>query len=84
MEEWKGAHTWFCLMTTFERILRDEVTIAAQVSSAEDSRARTVKCRSAAVRRREGDRRGRLIKVGGVAMPVAPHLRRWTLQYILG
>ena len=33
----------FCLMTTFERILRAEVTTAAQVSSAEDSMARTVR-----------------------------------------
>ena len=61
----RGAHIWFCLRTTFERILRDEVTTAAQVSSAEDSRARTVKClkcRRAAARRGEGNsRRGRLI-----------------------
>lgn len=58
----EGAHTWFCLRTTFERILRDEVTTAAQVSSAEDSRARTVKCRRAAARRGEGNNiRGRLI-----------------------
>jgi len=58
----RGAHTWFCLRTTFERILRDEVTTAAQVSSAEDSRARTVKCRRAAARRGEGNNiRGRLI-----------------------
>ena len=59
----RGAHTWFCLRTTFERILRDEVTTAAQVSSAEDSRARTVKCRRMACRRGEGNgnRRGRLI-----------------------
>jgi hypothetical protein len=35
----------FCLTTTFERILAKEVTTAAQVSSAEDSRARTVKPR---------------------------------------
>ena len=32
----------FCLITTLERILLVEVTIAAQVSSAEDSRARTL------------------------------------------
>ena len=32
----------FCLMTTLERIFLVEVTIAAQVSSAEDSRARTL------------------------------------------
>jgi hypothetical protein len=57
----RGAHTWFCLRTTFERILRDEVTTAAQVSSAEDSRARTVKCRRAAARSGEFNRRGRLI-----------------------
>ena len=48
-------------MTTFERILRDEVTTAAQVSSAEDSRARTVKCRRAAVRSEDNIRLGRLI-----------------------
>jgi len=36
-------YRWFCLMTTFERILRAEVTTAAQVSSAEDSMARTVR-----------------------------------------
>jgi len=35
----------FCLMTTFERILREESTTAAQVSSAEDSIARTLKGR---------------------------------------
>jgi hypothetical protein len=57
----RGAHTWFCLRTTFERILRDEVTTAAQVSSAEDSKARIVKWRRAAARRGEGNRRGRLI-----------------------
>ena len=38
------THTWFCFTTTFERISPDEATTAAHVSSAEDSRARTVKC----------------------------------------
>ena len=33
------------LTTTLDRIWRSEVTTAAQVSSAEDSRARTVKLR---------------------------------------
>jgi len=37
------AHRWFCFTTTLERILREEVTTAAQVSSADDSKARTVK-----------------------------------------
>ena len=36
-----------CLMTTFERISPSEVTIAAQVSSAEDSRPSSVKHRFA-------------------------------------
>jgi hypothetical protein len=31
-----------CFMTMFDKISREEVTIAAQVSSAEDSRAKTV------------------------------------------
>lgn len=53
----RETHTWFCLRTTFERILRDEVTTAAQVSSAEDSKARTVKWRRVAGRRGEGNRR---------------------------
>ena len=39
------ANKLFCLMTTFERISRFEVTTAAQVSSAEDSSARTEKPR---------------------------------------
>ena len=34
-----------CFRTTLDRILRSEVTTAAQVSSAEDSRASTLKCR---------------------------------------
>ena len=42
------------MTTTFERIWPDEVTTAAQVSSAEDSRARTVKKR---VRRPRGSKR---------------------------
>ena len=43
---------WDCwLTTTFERIWRREVTTAAQESSAEDSRARTVKLRAAWRRR---------------------------------
>ena len=69
-----GAHIWFCLRTTFERILRDEVTTAAQVSSAEDSRARTVKClRSAAPSRRgESNRRGRLIRDCVTGSPGSP------------
>ena len=57
----RGAHTSFCLRTTFERILRDEVTTAAQVSSAEDSRARTVICRRGAALRSEDNIRGGLI-----------------------
>lgn len=60
----RETHTWFCLRTTFERILRDEVTTAAQVSSAEDSKARTVKWR----RRDEGKgrrRRGLMWAVSG-------------------
>jgi hypothetical protein len=41
----EGTHRWCCLITTFERIRREESTTAAQVSSAEDSRARTVNLR---------------------------------------
>ena len=52
---------WFCLRTTFERIWRDEVTTAAQVSSADDSSARTVKRRHAATRRGESSGRRRII-----------------------
>ena len=37
------AHYECCFITTFETISLSELTIAAQVSSAEDSRARTVK-----------------------------------------
>lgn len=42
-------------MTTLERILREEFTMAAHVSSAEDSTARTVNLRAfcAVARRRE-------------------------------
>lgn len=43
--EHKVTDMSFCLITTFERILRDEFTTAAQVSSAEDSIARTLKQR---------------------------------------
>ena len=40
------AHYACCFTTTFERISLSELTTAAQVSSAEDSKARTVKQRT--------------------------------------
>jgi hypothetical protein len=58
METETDAYTSFCLMTMFECTLRSEPTTAAQVSSADDSTARTVKdlakggCRQRAHRRR--------------------------------
>ena len=51
------ANKVFCLMTTFERISRLEVTMAAQVSSAEDSSARTEKPRL--IRKPEAGKNGR-------------------------
>lgn len=38
----RHSYILFCLITTLDRIFLDELTIAAQVSSAEDSRARTL------------------------------------------
>ena len=43
-EQW--THLSSCLSTTFDRILRSEVTTAAHVSSAEDSSASTVNRRN--------------------------------------
>ncbi|OJT11125.1 hypothetical protein TRAPUB_12364 [Trametes pubescens] len=56
-----GTHKACWLTTTFERTVRSEETTAAQVSSAEDSSARTVKVRACAGRKaraREGRRAG--------------------------
>ena len=56
---WGGSvggptHYECCFITTFETISLSELTIAAQVSSAEDSRARTVKQRIFRRARRRG------------------------------
>ena len=47
----ENTHRWSCLTTMFESICREDVTTAAQVSSAELSRASTVKERDLRARK---------------------------------